>query len=92
MTTSPSTLLLPANSGSATVQVWCFQKANLGETVMIQSSNSNWQIDSATGTLRIQCSSTTAHFQPLVLNDYTGPLYAVNRTSYTVPVNVLRMK
>lgn len=91
-TASPSTLISAVNASSAHVEVWCYQLNNAGEQVAIKSANSSFSLSTTTGTAKIQCTPNTAARAPLILDGYAGPLFAVTSATYTVPVQVLRVK
>jgi len=91
-TASPSTLVTGTGGPTATLEVWCHQFANAGETVAIQSSTSAFSLSSSTGTARINCTATNAEAEHLKLEDYAGPLYAVANATYTIPVQVIRKR
>src|SRR5436190_11717258 len=88
-TTTP-TVLAKATTSGATVQLWCQQKANAGETIMVLSSTSGFSTSLATGTARIPCAPTTVAPFVFTLTDYSGPIYALNGSSYTIPINYIR--
>lgn len=91
-TASPTTLL-PAQQGSAShVEIWCHKFANDGEFITIQSVSTGFSLSASTGTARLYCPAVTANRSPLILENYVGPIYSVNGSTYTLPTNVMRVK
>ncbi len=91
-TASPSTLVATTGGPTATVEIWCHQFANSGETVLLKSASTGFSVSSTTGTARILCTSTSTITEHLILEDYAGPVYAVANATYTIPVNVIRKR
>lgn len=91
-TASPSTLIASINASAARVELWCYQLNNSSETVMIRSASTGFSTVSSTGTARINCLPYTSPRSPIIIDGYTGPLYAVTNATYTVPVSILRVK
>lgn len=89
-TTTPTVITKDILSG-ASVQLWCQQKANAGETIMILSSTSGFSTAN-TGTARIPCAPNTVTPWIFTLTDYSGPIYALNGSTYTIPLNYIRQR
>lgn len=90
-TAAPSTILSGITSFNVRVEVWCYQLNNAGEQVVLRSASTGFEMSASTGSARIQCTPNTAARAPLIL-DYTGPLYGVTSSTYTIPVQVIRVK